>query len=155
LEYGRYPDAIRNLPLYPGATDAEVTCTTERGENMNASLPVTRITRKFLTHATPQQVADYYNNTLLQYAWQFWDQKMFDQLAKGQISDPNLVHSRQAGDINSSDGLVFRGRATYDEMGTAFAPQLNILATKVENDRTMIELRVRIEQHRARVTDAP
>lgn len=147
LSYGRYPDTVKNLPLYPGAMDIEMTCSEEPGDALDHGLPVTTINKTYLTSATPEQLADYYNTTLPPFAWSFFDKEMMDRLMWGQIDDPGLVSARQAGDINSEEGLIFQGMASYNAREFALAPSLNITASRTEDGRTKVQLRVRVEQH--------
>jgi hypothetical protein len=71
LIYKRFPDIGKNLANYPGATNTPTTCSENGVIKLHKADDNYRATvrKSYTTPDSPQQVMDYYRNTLPQYRW--------------------------------------------------------------------------------------
>lgn len=128
LDYGRYPDTGGGLPLYPDAQRVETThSNVERSaESKKTQVQINEIT--YLSNANPNEIAGFYNHSLVDYGWSFYDR-----------AGPG-PSSTQTGDISSPEGLYFRSRHKGWQMAGSEAEDLFITATTQNNGQTLVKL---------------
>lgn len=130
IEYGRYPDTEDGLPLYPDAQQAATTHSDTEKSFLSEKVPVHVTDTIYLSSASPQEVAHFYNNSMLQYGWSF-----FDRSTPG----PSDV---QTGSINSQEGMYFKSNHLGWGMTTIVSDELFVTATVEKDGRTLVKLHV-------------
>lgn len=127
INYGRYPDVEEGLPIYSDAVQVTTTRSkTEKSPTFDFPAHITDIS--YLSARSPREIEEFYNNSLLEYGWSF-----FDRSGAGTIN-------KQTGDITSEEGLYFRaGRIGWD-MKTSVSYHLFITATAQGDGQTSVKL---------------
>ena len=129
LIYGRYPDIGDGLPVYPDAQQV-TTNHSEEERGTGSKKTQVRVTDKtYLTNASPQQLTEYYNGSLPEYAW--WDGE--------QASGPS---DSQTGDIMSQDGLKFMSNHKGANLRITVVDRLTITATPTKDGQMLVTLHV-------------
>jgi hypothetical protein len=126
LIYGRYPDIGEGLPVYPDAQQVTTTHSEEEKATGSKETQVYVADKTYLTNASPQQLTDYYNGLLPEYAWWVWEQ------APG-------TSDRWTGDIMSEDGLKFTSLHKGANMIT-LVDGLTITATPAKDGQLLVTL---------------
>lgn len=96
IEYTRVPN-VENIPLYADAQEVEVHHEEQPGDPERGEHPARITTKTFVTSASKEEIADYYNTRLIEYGWLFHDD-----------SGAGLVLT-QTGSLDG-EGLYFQGR---------------------------------------------
>jgi len=129
LIYGRYPDIGDGLPVYPDAQQVTIN-RSEKEKGTGSKKTQVRVTDKtYLTNASPQQLTEYYNGSLPEYAW--WDGE--------QASGPS---DSQTGDIMSQDGLKFMSNHKGANLRITVVDRLTITATPTKDGQMLVTLHV-------------
>ncbi len=152
LNYFVYPDVGRNLPMYSDATGETLTCREEHplsGEKSTVTYEAT-VLKTYLSDRSPEDLAEFYNTTLPNYGWHYYDEQQLERGLTGLVSVP-------VGDIRSETGLVYSGGEFFptDDRYFALVPHLSIVATLQSSGKTQVQLRVTIEGYVIRGIDAP
>jgi hypothetical protein len=129
LEVGRYPYTESNLPVYRNTEQPQLTVVEEQNPKWKGIIRT--ITKTFVTTATEDEIANYYNTTLPDYGWMFF--------RRGE--NPGPVSS-QTGDIASGEGLYYASNRPDPTSMSSFAIDLFITAHHVKNGQLEIQLKV-------------
>jgi hypothetical protein len=139
LDYGRYPNTEKGLPLYPDAQQVSVTHSNIEKNSNSEKTHVTDIT--YLSNASPQEIAAFYTNTnsMQEYGWYNrepgWSTEEYGWFP---FDDPGSW----AG-YNPREGLYFSAsRPTWGEKSGVYSYQLLATATLQEDGRIRIKLHV-------------
>lgn len=131
LEYQRYPNLEGGLPVYSDARQVEEAESQPKSTPSQAgNIPVRLIDKTYLTGAKLQDIADFYNQELPAYGWDF-----FDASGLGEVD-------QQTGDIRSKEGLFFRATHSGPRLGDIVSYQLHITAVVQENGQVLVKLHV-------------
>lgn len=129
LMFGRYPD-LDNLPLYSGVQRVETSHTEKAGDGRFGGYPTRVTTKTYETSATPDEVAEFYTNTLPLHGWLVIDQPGVDG------------YTVQPSDINSEEGLHFLAAPPYRFTETIMNYQLFITASAQKDGQSLVRLRL-------------
>lgn len=136
ITHRRLPDVGSNLPVYPDARQIEQI--EGDGTYDRVSLGIVDrvwahiITKTYLTGASLDDIEHYYNLTLPNYAWYFYDR---------QTITGNQWVDKQTGSLASEDGLFFVGDGINPALNQLGRSDLFITASSAEKGHTRIQLR--------------
>jgi hypothetical protein len=130
LIYGRFPKIVGSLPMYPDAQRVAIEYREEAGEVWYVS-PVRITTMSYLSHASTKDIENYYNSTMHEYGWMF-----FEVGGRGPVNF-------QTGKITAKEGLYFLGRHPGTTNETAVAIDLYITAQPDPNGGVHVQLEAR------------
>lgn len=133
LIYGRFPQIADSLPTYPDAQQVVIEYKEEAGELWHVS-PVRVTTMTYLSNAAVRDIEEYYNSTMHEYGWMF-----FEVGGRGPVNF-------QTGSITSKDGLFFLGRRPGPTDQTSVAIDLHITVKPEQNGGIRVQLEVREEE---------
>lgn len=127
LNYGRHPIIGEGLPLYADAQKVATTQSDTEKSYLFGEVPVHVTNITYLSSASPQEIADFYNNSMFEYGWEF-----FDRSGAGEVE-------KQTGDISSQEGIYFR---SAPHIGGDVSYHLFVTATMQKDGRTFVKLHV-------------
>jgi hypothetical protein len=130
LEYGRYPEVKKGLPIY---TDAQQVSTGHSETEMTSpsgNIPVHVTDTTYLSSASPQEISEFYNNSMFECGWYF-----FDRSGAGEVKT-------QTGEIGSQEGLYFRYSRLGWDMRSGAGAELFITAVAQKDGRILVKLHV-------------
>jgi hypothetical protein len=117
------------LPVYHDAQQVTTNHSEKEQEGTGSKKTQVRVTDKtYLTNASPQELTEYYNGSLPEYAW--WDGE--------QAPGPS---DSQTGDIMSRDGLKFMSHHWGANMITV-VDRLTITATPTKDGQMLATLHI-------------
>jgi hypothetical protein len=129
LIYGRYPDIGDSLPVSPDAQQITTSHSEEEKGTGSEKIQVHVTDKTYLSKASPQDLTNYYDGSLLEYGWYFYDR----------ASGPS---NSQTGDITSQDGLYFASQHKGASMETTLISGLSITATPQKDGQMLVTLHV-------------
>lgn len=140
LSYERIPDVENNLPVYTGAQQIKQEEGQEFTDTPLGKQPMHVITKTFVSDAPLDKIESYYNTTLIEHGWYF-----FDRYASMETGGPQTV-TKQTGSMTSQEGLFFTSD-TYDT-STNIVERVDLFITSspVEGGRNRVQMRALLYQ---------
>lgn len=130
IDYGRFPNIEAGLPTYPGARQVTTVRSQKNDDPPFEAFPISVTDVTYVSSVTPQQIADFYNRSMIEYGWTF-----FDKSGAGK-------EDTQTGDITSLDGIFFRStrQGWGSNQSTVVSYRLTITATAQAGGQTAVKL---------------